>query len=174
MRFKGWAVNKLFTIGYEGANLEDFIETLRLVEVDMLLDVRELPASRRKGFSKNALREALEAVGISYRHERLLGSPKTMRHELRETWDYDKFFAAFDQHLEQQAGLIQQLAESLVGHIVLLCFERDHKECHRTPVAEKIAEFTGVKPRHIGVQGHDQRQRYKNQGAYSRKGLSPA
>lgn len=167
-------MNKLFTIGYEGANLDDFIETLKLVEVDMLLDVRELPASRRKGFSKNALREALEAVGISYRHERLLGSPKAMRHELRETWDYDKFFSAFDRHLEQQTDLIKQLAEEFAGHIALLCFEKNHRECHRTPVAEKIAEFTGIKPRHIGVQGYAQRQRFKNQNANSRKSLSAA
>lgn len=167
-------MRKLFTIGYEGADLGDFIETLKLFEVDMLLDVRELPASRRKGFSKNALKDALEAEGISYLHERLLGSPRAMRHELRETWDYEKFFSAFDRHLGQQTELIQQLVEGFAGHIALLCFERDHKACHRTPVAEKIAEFTGVRPIHIGVQGHAQRQRYKNQGTYSGKSLSPA
>ena len=151
-------MNKLCTIGYEGANLSDFIETLKLLKVDVLLDVRELPMSRRKGFSKNALKDALAGAGISYHHEKLLGSPKTIRHELRETWDYQHFFKEFDKHLSKQAFLVEQLAEELSGHIALLCFERNHKECHRTPVAEKLAEISGVKLRHVEVQDHAQRQ----------------
>jgi uncharacterized protein (DUF488 family) len=167
-------MKKLCTIGYEGANLSDFIETLKLLKVDVLLDVRELPISRRKGFSKNALKEALSGAGISYHHEKLLGSPKSIRHELRETWDYQHFFREFDKHLSKQASLVEQLAEELSGHIALLCFERNHKECHRTPVAEKLAEISGIELRHIGVQDHAQRQRFKNKGENFSKGLSAA
>lgn len=167
-------MNKLFTIGYEGADLNDFIETLKLVGVKTLLDVRELPISRRKGFSKNALKDALAAEGIAYQHERQLGSPKAMRHELRETWDYTKFFKAFDEHLDQQTELIEQLVEELSGHVALVCFEKNNQECHRTPVAARIADLTGIKPKHIGVKGHDQRKRVKNQGSDYCQGLSPA
>ena len=52
-------VEKLFTIGYEGASLEDFLANLNIAGVDQLVDIRDFPGSRRKGFSKNALREAL-------------------------------------------------------------------------------------------------------------------
>lgn len=65
----------LYTIGYEGADLGDFLATLRAMCVTTLVDVRELPISRRKGFSKAALGEALGAVDIAYKHERHLGSP---------------------------------------------------------------------------------------------------
>ncbi|MEJ8569001.1 DUF488 domain-containing protein [Elongatibacter sediminis] len=171
---EGRIVKELSTIGYEGAALEDFLETLKLFKVDVLLDVRELPISRRKGFSKKALSEALAEVGISYQHERCLGSPKVMRHELRESWDYERFFLQFNDHLKEQHGKIEELAEELRGHIALLCFERNHTQCHRTPVAEKFSEATGIKPRHIGVQDRAQRQRYKNQSSNSRKSLSTA
>jgi len=64
----------LTTIGYEGVSVEAFIGTLARARVTLLLDVRELPSSRRKGFSKTPLSEALREVGIEYRHERALGT----------------------------------------------------------------------------------------------------
>jgi uncharacterized protein (DUF488 family) len=65
------ALNVL-TIGYEGAALEDFLSTLKRARVSLLLDVREIALSRRKGFSKSALSAALSSFGIDYRHERAL------------------------------------------------------------------------------------------------------
>src|SRR5215207_9030672 len=99
-------MKKLFTIGYEGAALNDFVRTLKMAKIDILLDVRELPMSRRKGFSKTALGGALTEAGISYRHEKELGSPKTIRHQLREDGNYPRFFRDFGQHLSRQSGLL--------------------------------------------------------------------
>ena len=48
-------MTELATIGYEGSAIEDFIATLKLANIEILLDVREIPLSRKKGFSKNAL-----------------------------------------------------------------------------------------------------------------------
>ncbi len=73
----------LVTIGYEGADFADFLATLDTLGVTTLLDIRELPMSRRRGFAKTALREGLATVGIAYRHEPRLGSPKAIRHQLR-------------------------------------------------------------------------------------------
>ena len=55
----------IFTIGYEGATLCDFLATLQLAGVQSVLDVREVAQSRRRGFSKTALAEALKEVGSS-------------------------------------------------------------------------------------------------------------
>ncbi len=43
------------TIGYEGSTIEDFVAALRHASINVLIDVRELPLSRKKGFSKNQL-----------------------------------------------------------------------------------------------------------------------
>lgn len=68
-------MKQLFTIGYEGAALDDFMRILKAAKVDVLLDVRELAMSRRKGFSKTALGGALTDAGIHYRHEKQPGHP---------------------------------------------------------------------------------------------------
>ena len=148
---KGSSMKQLFTIGYEGADLEDFLKVLQEAETDVLLDVRELPMSRRKGFSKTALKAALAEVGIDYRHEKQLGSPKDVRHQLREDWDYKRFFRDFNKHLRKQASLLETLSQELSGNVALMCYEKDHTTCHRTTVVDKLANNLDLKPIHLSI-----------------------
>lgn len=164
----------LFSIGYERTELADFLETLRQRKIDTLLDVRELPLSRRKGFSKSALREALTEYGIGYRHERQLGSPKAIRHRLYQDRDYEVFFRDFGEHLEAQWKLLKQLAEELTGNVALMCYEQDFRTCHRSAVIDALSELLGVKPTHLKVDGHGQRQARHAAHSDPGKGLSPA
>src|SRR5690606_12528122 len=85
------AVKRLYTIGYEGMELHSFIGTLKAYEIDVLLDVRDFPSSRKRGFSKSPLREALEAEGIEYRHEKALGTPKPIRDKVKRDGDTGAF-----------------------------------------------------------------------------------
>ncbi len=167
-------MKQIFTIGYEGANLGDFVATLQKANVDVLLDIRELPISRRRGFSKTALREALQAGGLDYRHERQLGSPKDLRHRLREDKDYRQFFRAFDRHLAKQTTLLEQLTEELEGNIALMCYERDYHLCHRSAVAQALATLTDLTPNHLGVEHHEPRKAHHPAHPYLGEGLSPA
>lgn len=160
-------LKQIITIGYEGADLSDFLATLELLGVKTLLDIRELPISRRKGFAKTALREALHSVGIDYRHEPQLGSPKAVRHQLREDGDYDRFFRDFGRHLKKQDALLASLASELSGTVALLCYERDHETCHRKAVASALGEIAGLKPKHRGVQGYAQREKAAGRGAHT-------
>ena len=143
----------LMTIGYEGSNLPDFIETLKASGVRLLLDIRELPLSRKKGFSKNALREAVEAAGIGYRHYRQLGDPKPGR-DAAKSGDIQAFRHIFGQHMRQPetqkaiASLVPVVSE---GGVCLLCFERCHSECHRSIVAKELSKMAEVRLNHIGV-----------------------
>ena len=59
----------LFTVGYEGREPDELIALLQANGVDRVIDIRELPLSRRRGFSKTPLGTALRAVGIEYVHE---------------------------------------------------------------------------------------------------------
>jgi len=141
----------LFTIGYEGADLADFLTTLGAVGVTTLLDVRELPISRRKGFSKSALGEALRAAGIAFQHERLLGSPRDVRRRLKATGDMKTFLGDYEVHLAQQTGFLDELASTLNGNVALMCYERDARHCHRRVVARELGRRFGMEPRHQGV-----------------------
>jgi uncharacterized protein (DUF488 family) len=141
----------IFTIGYEGANIDQFVNTLQANKIDILLDVREFPISRKKGFSKSALREAVEQKGISYRHERALGSPKPIRSKLYADGNYKAFFSAFGRHLKTQESLLACLVEECRGKVALVCFERDVATCHRRLVAEAFGELSGAKLQHLIV-----------------------
>jgi len=144
-------MQSLFTIGYEGAQIADFVATLRLQKVDVLFDVREFPISRRKGFSKRALAENLEKAGIIYRHDKRLGSPKEIRHQLYADGDYGVFFRSFKEYLSSQMDLVKALSEELTGNVALMCYERDPMTCHRKVVAEAFTKFVDVTPQHLGV-----------------------
>jgi uncharacterized protein (DUF488 family) len=76
-------VKVLFTIGYEGLDSERLIAALRDAQVGTLADVRAVANSRKRGFSKNALRTSLEDAGIGYAHARSLGTPKAGRQAAR-------------------------------------------------------------------------------------------
>src|SRR6185369_12843167 len=66
---------RIFTIGYEGSTMPEFLAARRKAGVERVIDVRALPLSRRPGFSKTPLRLALEEAGIEYVHLKALGTP---------------------------------------------------------------------------------------------------
>ena len=143
----------LSTIGYEGASLEDFIATLVAAKIRCLVDVRELPISRRKGFAKTALSDALGKVGIEYVHLKGLGDPKPGREAARRK-DYGAFRRIFTTHMKSESARSDlKLASKFVmaGGTCLMCFERDPHTCHRELVATAVCDNLPVEVRHLGV-----------------------
>jgi uncharacterized protein (DUF488 family) len=138
---------KLFTIGYEQTPPKAVLDELENAGVKLLVDVRAVAASRRPGFSKNQLAAGLDERGISYLHLRALGTPKDGRDAARSgIFALQKIYAA---HLKspQAREEIDQLS-SLVrksGPVCILCYERDHRHCHRQWIAEIIEARDGVK-----------------------------
>jgi uncharacterized protein (DUF488 family) len=55
---------RIFTIGYEGATVAEFLAALQKAGVERVIDIRAVPNSRRPGFSKTPLRNALAEAGI--------------------------------------------------------------------------------------------------------------
>lgn len=146
-------VSTILTIGYEGSTIEDFVATLKLADVQVLIDIRDIPVSRKRGFSKRALAEALENAGVGYVHLRDLGDPKPGREAVRRG-DVQTFRHIFRAHLQgqdAQLALGQALDIVSAARTCLLCFERDHSLCHRAIVAEEMASRESLQIRHIGV-----------------------
>lgn len=143
----------LSTIGYEGATLDDFIATMSEARIKVLVDIRERAQSRRRGFSKTALSEALNAAGIQYIHLRELGDPKPGRDAARRG-DWAEFRRVFKNVLKSKEAqdavdLITKMAAT--KSICLLCYERDQKTCHRKMVSEIVESRLSKKTRHLGV-----------------------
>lgn len=141
------------TIGYERASLVDFLATLKLSQIDILVDIRDRAQSRRSGFSKTALSEALNAEGIEYLHFKELGDPKEGREAARRG-DFVHFRSIFDkvmltERAQEAIGKLEELASD--SEICLMCFERDPETCHRKIVADRLEVSVGAKTRHLGV-----------------------
>lgn len=145
----------LFTIGYEGAALADFLATLRVAGIGVLVDVRDVPFSRKPGFSKKALAQHLDDIGVGYLHLPDLGDPKEGRDAARRG-DLAAFETIFREHLERAES--QSALDRLVGVAAsltacLLCFERDPATCHRSIVAEAVTDRDAFQVKHLGVRG---------------------
>jgi uncharacterized protein (DUF488 family) len=131
--------HQLYTIGYEETELPDFLEKLTSARVKTLVDVRELAQSRVPGYSKTALTTALKRKGIDYIHVPELGSPRDLRHELRESGNFTAFTRGYLLHLKKQTDHVRVIQRLVYSEACcLLCFEKNHQECHRQFVAQEI------------------------------------
>jgi len=143
---------ELFTIGYERRDIGEFISRLKHFNITRLIDVREVPLSRKRGFSKSALKERLESENIEYVHLKSLGSPAEIRRKLKTDWDYEYFFKAYSNYLSRNKEAIGEVCQYLSKGInCIMCFERLPDKCHRYIVANKIKEYdsNGLKIKHI-------------------------
>ena len=134
----------LYTIGYEKKSVEEFVDCLKSYDIDTLVDVREIPISRKKGFSKTLLSEFLEKSGIEYIHIKELGSPRDLRHKLYTDGDYQYFFKEYSKYIKSNKKIVQELYQKLLKKIsCLMCYEKQPEQCHRSIVAQEIKKVNG-------------------------------
>ena len=133
------ATATIVSVGYQGRSVDELIDVLRDGEVEVLVDVRLNPISRKTGFSKNPLSQVLAEAGIGYCHVRELGNPR----ENRDPFHRERYEA----HL-REGGLavfaeLMGLAKSV--RVALLCYERLHRECHRSSILDLAVQQHAVR-----------------------------
>ena len=142
----------IFTIGYEGIDISRFMSLLGHNDIETVVDIREMPISRKPGFSKTALRAALNLAGLEYTHIPALGCPKDVRNQYREDGNWSLYKKGFLRYLASQEAEVAALAAlTASSNCALLCFEADHNYCHRSMVANAVSAVSGAKVKHIGV-----------------------
>lgn len=123
-----------YTIGYAGRTLTEFVRLLEDSGVDRVVDVRALPLSRRKGFSKTALGATLAEHGIEYVHLRAAGNPFR-----DQKADIKRCLMLYSGHLDANPEVVTQVEDVLQGHnAALLCFEAEACDCHRSIIVERL------------------------------------
>ena len=141
---------RLFTIGYEGSSLEAYLNKLIAQGIGILLDVRKNPVSMKFGFSKKQLKDALDGLGIAYRHIPELGIAPHKRKKLESRADYQELFAEYRATTlrghKAELGEIQRLIKKY-RRVALTCFESDQEFCHRGQIVEALAEDPTFKHR---------------------------
>jgi uncharacterized protein (DUF488 family) len=130
----------LFTIGYEGKTMAEFLDELEAAGVELLIDVRAVAASRRPGFSKTALSGALGERGIGYLHLRPLGTPAAGREAARKgrVAEMRGIYAGQLETPEAALAMEQALAAAGEKRAALLCYEAEAAGCHRSMLAERM------------------------------------
>lgn len=158
----------VFTIGYEGLNIEEFTSLLVEYGIETVVDIRELPLSRKPGFSKKALTNVLNLSGLEYVHMVGLGCPKAVRDGYREDGNWRRYTVGFRKYLKSQEGAIADLAALTESSTcALLCYEADFNLCHRSIVADALNEHCGADVEHIPVRAMasaDRQPRYASAG----------
>ena len=132
---------RIYTIGYEGTTVGEFLAALHNAGVERVIDVRALPLSRRPGFSKTALRGALEDAGIEYLHLKALGTPADGRAAARagRHSDMERIYAGQLELPEAMAQSAQMLELAKEKPSALLCMEREPAHCHRSLLLKAVA-----------------------------------
>lgn len=131
----------IVSVGYEGRSLCDFLQLLKAQGVTTVFDIRELPLSRRKGFSKTALRTRLLEEGIEYAHLKFAGNPyRKQGATVREC------LALYKRHLDANPDVVARTVDELKtrGRVAVLCFEREHDQCHRSILLNALEKSFSV------------------------------
>jgi uncharacterized protein (DUF488 family) len=130
-----------YTVGYQGHSIETFLDLVLAHAIAQIIDVRQLPFSRKPDFSKKRFAAQLADAGITYTHLVALCTPKSLRDEVRRTHDYPAFFAAMELLVAEQPAAVQEALEiARARPSALLCFEANVEECHRLTVAQAMVQ----------------------------------
>lgn len=128
----------LFSIGYAQRSLDELVSLLSTHHVERLVDVRELPRSRRPGFSKGPLSAALAARDIEYVHLRSAGNPFRSH-----SGSSVEVLARYAEHLDAHPEILTELEAAVRGRrAALLCLEADVTDCHRGVLLDRLSRRT--------------------------------
>ncbi len=130
--------------GYEGHTIKDLLDECERLHAAYVVDIRLNAISRKKGFSKTALSNALANAGVEYVHLRALGNPKDNRPGFAHpgTPEAERAHKRFNEEVlntpeaDQQLGELAELTRQ--GNVIILCFEETPKCCHRHLVIQRL------------------------------------
>jgi uncharacterized protein (DUF488 family) len=133
--------SRIYSVGYEGLEVDGLVERLLSAGVTLLVDVRLNPISRKPGFSKKSLSAQLEAAGIQYRHDAGLGNPPENRDSFRRGDGEEGRRRMREMLLNGSGPALQRLVEDTRGRrVAVLCVEHGPQRCHRQVITEMAQE----------------------------------
>lgn len=140
----------VWTIGYQGRSVEGFLQTLDTVSIDLLVDIRSKPFSRKSGFSKGPLARILGERGIRYVHLPELGMPLHLLALRPQLDDNIPILEAYREGMSDRTDGIERLCTwAGSASLCLLCFEAEVSQCHRSIVADHLRKERQLEIRHL-------------------------
>ncbi len=130
---------KVFTIGYEGKTIDDFVGQLKKAGVKRVADVRKITSSRKRDFSKTKFSETLAKNGIEYVGMRDLGTPDDVRRFYKAGGAVEEFLRRYEKYIDTVPEAMKRLeATASERPTAIMCYENDVKKCHRQALAARL------------------------------------
>lgn len=133
----------IYTIGHSTRTLEELIEALKAHSIQVLVDIRSFPGSRRMPwFARESLEQSLPAAGIEYRWRKELGGRRKKQGiESPNTGLRNESFRNYADYMLGEE--FQRAAKELVGlatekKTAIMCAERMFFQCHRMLVSDYL------------------------------------
>ena len=128
----------VFTLGYEGINLETYLNRLISKHVFAMCDVRRNAMSRKFGFSASILSSVLPKLNIEYNHFPALGIESEKRRNLDTKGDYKVLFQNYCEKMMDKQEELESLKRVIESQrrVVLTCFEENPEYCHRHCISD--------------------------------------
>jgi uncharacterized protein (DUF488 family) len=142
----------IYTLGYQGVDVDSYVQKLKAAGVGVVADVRETPWSHKRGFCKNILSTELSKVGIEYVHVKSAGNPKENR---RTAPDMTECLRRYRVYLDENpAGIVDLIAvvrtaASRNQTVCLTCFEKHVSDCHRSILVEEMRRQIKLRAVHL-------------------------
>ncbi len=147
---------KIYTIGHSNHSLETFLNLLRDLRIDVVVDIRSKPSSQVvPHFNRKPLENSLKMSGFKYLYfgKELGGKPDSKEF-------YDANGHVLYNLIAKSPPFIQAIERLLKGineyRVVLLCSEENPTDCHRRLLVGKVLQDKGVNIEHIRADGRVQ------------------
>lgn len=141
----------IYTAGYEGKTVDEFLNLLMRSGIRRLIDVRYNPISRRYGFHKSTLKQLCNSLQIDYQHLPGLGIPGSARADLGSSDSYVTLFKEYRCGLLNRSNDLQTAISLLASEpSVLVCMEANPECCHRNVLAQHLTGIMALPIKHLG------------------------
>jgi uncharacterized protein (DUF488 family) len=145
------AEKAIYTAGYEGRSVDEFLNLLMKSGICRLIDVRYNPISRRYGFHKSTLKRLCNSLEIDYQHLPNLGIPGAARANLNSLDSYLDIFKEYQCGLLDRREDLQNVISLLQSQpSALVCMEANPQYCHRNVLAQHLTNVIGLPIKHLG------------------------
>lgn len=132
-----------YAIGYQSYQVDGLLNKLMEAGIQMLVDTRSNPVSRRYGYHKSSLSQLSKLVGIEYRHCPEVGVPSSWRQDIETESEYEALFERYEKEiLCAERESIASLSQIMTNQpSALLCRESDALHCHRSRLADALKKL---------------------------------
>ena len=134
-----------YTIGHSTRSLEEFVDLLRSAEIDLLVDVRTVPRSRRNAqYNRDTLPQSLAPFQIGYEHIPPLGGLRARQEDVPPSvngyWQNESFHNYADYAMSDgfRAGLVRLRDLGHAGSSAIMCAEALWWQCHRRIITDYL------------------------------------